>query len=482
MRRGPLAESYPGAVALVVFSLVPYLGLTVAVLPLSKIIPASVGISRSSLVLTASMSAAAYAVGTLLAAQLAVHFPPRRLLVGYEVCFFVASVLAAWAPSAGVFIAAFIAQGLLTSLMLVAALPPLVTSWPTSRMPTTAGILNLCIFGAVAIGPTLGALQAAANGWRVLFGCVAAVAGLALLFSILTFRDDPPQAPDAPWDFVALALGITGCGAAFFGAGTLQARMKAEPQSVGPLIVGIALVTLLVVYEYRLSHPLVPVKALATSVPVAGLVAAFAASAAAIGAMELLLTVLRTASTPTKTALIFIPEFVAAVAVAGLFAALFRTRFIPLLTAGGMVMVVASAALLVATLPATGPALAAVTGVLGLGVAAAVSPAIFLAGLSLRAYLLQRVLALVELLRAVTAFLVAPILVFLAGTIGSDPRSGAEGGVWICLALAVIGLVGGSVFYLTGRPRLEKPDLERWQKGGDTAWDSPPLFSAVRRR
>ncbi|MFU8875727.1 MFS transporter [Micromonospora sp. SL4-19] len=283
------------------------------------------------------------------------------------------------------FITAFIAQGLLTSLMLIAALPPLVTSWPATKMPISAGILNLCIFGAVAVGPTIGALQAAAGSWRLLFWGVAAVAGVALLFSVLTFPDTPPQDPSTPWDIVALGLGITGCGAAFYGAGALQAGMSADARSLVPLIVGVALIVFLVVYEYRLPNPLVPVKALTTSVPLAGLFAALAASAAAFGAMVLLLGVLRTVGKPITTALVFLPEFIAAIAVAGLFAALFRTRFTPLLTAGGLLMVVASAALLVVALPAIGPALAGATGLIGLGVAAAVSPALFLVGLSLRA-------------------------------------------------------------------------------------------------
>jgi hypothetical protein len=182
------------------------------------------------------------------------------------------------------------------------------------------------------------------------------------------------------------------------------------------------------------------------------------------------------------TALIFIPEFIAAIAVAGLFAALFQTRFTPLLSAGGIVMVLASAALLAVALPAVGPALAAVTGLLGLGVAAAVAPALFLAALSLPTRQLQRVFALIELLRAVTAFLTAPILVFLAGTLGAGRMSGTKDAVWICVAIATVGLAGASALYLSGRPRLETPDLQRWQGLGEPAWESPPMLSALPRR
>jgi len=45
---------------------------------------------------------------------------------------------------------------------------------------------------------------------------------------------------------------------------------------------------------------------------------------------------------------------------------------------------------------------------MGLGVGALVSPALYVVGFSLRSSEIQRVFALVELVRGVTAFLVAP--------------------------------------------------------------------------
>ncbi|WP_213450387.1 MFS transporter [Rhizomonospora bruguierae] len=479
MRRGPLAESYPGAVALVVCSLVPYLILVVAILPLGPAISASLGVPLSILQVAVSLSAGAYAVGTVLAIQFASRFPPRRLLVGYEAAFVTASVLAAWAPNAPVFAAAFIVQGLLTSLMLIAAVPPLVTAWPAAKMPISAGILNLCIFGAVAAGPSLGALQAAVGHWRALFWGVAAIAGAAFLLSVLTFRDEPAQDRSAPWDVVALGVAFVGCVSAFFGAGVLQARMTASPLALVPLVVGVALIVFLVIYEYRLPNPLIPVKALATSVPVAGIFVALAASAAAFGVMGLLLSFLHRASTPTAAALIFLPEFVAAGAVAVLFGALLRTRYLPVLAGIGVLLIVVAALLVVITLPGTGTTLAVATGLVGLGVGASVSPALFIAGLSLRSRLLQRVFALIELLRGVTAFLVSPILAFVAGSLGQE--SGIEVGILVCLGLAAAGFLGGSFLYLSGRPRLEAPDLERWHESAEPAWESPPLFSALRR-
>jgi hypothetical protein len=145
-----------------------------------------------------------------------------------------------------------------------------------------------------------------------------------------------------------------------------------------------------------------------------------------------------------------------------------------------LVMVAGSAALLLVVLPGHGPLLAVVAGLLGLGVAASVSPALFMAGFSLKSRLLQRVFAMIELMRAVTAFLVAPILVFLAEVIGPNRSAGTEDAVGVCLAIALVGFLGGSALYLSGRPRLETPDLDRWQGGDEPAWSSPPLGDAIR--
>lgn len=480
--RGPLADSYPAAVALVVCALVPFLMLSAAVFPLIPLISKSLGLSKPVLDATIGLSDAAYAFGTVLAVQFAVHLPARRMLLGYVTAFVVAAVLAAWAPNGPVFVAAFIIEGLCTSLMLIAAVPPLVIGWPTAKMPWTGLIMNLCIFGAVALGPTIGGLQAASGTWRPLFWSVAGVGVLALLLSLLTYEDAPAQDRSAPWDIVAVALAGCGCGAAFFGAAKLQSG-GVETSSLGPLLAGVGMIVALVIYQYRSRRPLMPVRQLTTTFPVCGILAAMCASAAAFGLMELILTALQGRSSPGHTALLFLPEFGAAVLTAALFGALFRTRFIPLLAIGGLVMLTAAAALLAGLNPEGADAdvlVAASSGLIGLGVGASVSPALFITGFSLRSTQIQRVFALVELLRGVTAFLVAPVLLFLATAVGTSPIAGIRISVWICLGIAAGGALLVMILFVLGGGRLPRPDLERWA-GGEPAWTSPPVLARLRR-
>lgn len=479
-RRGPLASSYAAAVALVICSLVPFLMLTGAVFPLLPLLSRDLGMSQSMLTLATGLSDGAYAFGTVLAVQFAVHLPARRMLLVYVSTFVVAAVLAAWAPTGTVFFVAFIVEGLCTSLMLIAAAPPLVIGWPVAKMPVTAFVMNLCVFGAVAIGPTVGGLQASAGQWRPLFWGVAGIAVLALVFALLTFEDDRPQDRSAPWDIVAVALAGGGCAAAFYGASQLQ-NSGPGPSSLAPLIAGVVMVAALLVHQYRARHPLMPVRQLATTFPVYGILIAMTASASAIGLMELVLTVLQRKSSPAAIALQFLPEFGAAVVTAGLFALLFRTRFTPVLAVGGLVMVAAAAALLTGLADGGGALVAAGSGLIGLGVGASVSPALFITGFSLRSAQIQRVFAFLELIRGVTAFLVAPVLLYLATVIGGSMAAGTEAAIWISLAIAAAGIVAALAIFILGAERLQTPDLEIWTHG-EPAWESTPLLARLHSK
>ena len=106
---------------------------------------------------------AGYAVGTVLAVQFAQLLPQRRMMVLYAALLVIGSVLAAAAQNPAMFIAGHVLQGLCTSLLLIAAVPPLAIGFGLPRIRSTAVIMNVCIFGAVALGPTIGGIQASAH-------------------------------------------------------------------------------------------------------------------------------------------------------------------------------------------------------------------------------------------------------------------------------------------------------------------------------
>ena len=479
---GPLAGRYAASATMVVLFLVPYLGLSAALLPLAPIISAQLHMSPQTFGLALGLANAGYAVGTVLAVQLAQLLPQRRLLVVYASGLVIGSVLAAAATGPAMFIAGHILQGLCTSMLLIAAAPPLFLGYPAAKLRWTAVIFNICIFGAVAAGPLIGGAQASFHAWRPLFWIVAGIAALGLLMSLLTFQDAPPADRSAPRDGLAIGLAATGSVAAFWGTSELLTHRFLDPVAIIPLLVGLALITILWVYQYRAPRPLLTVRALASTIPVTGIIVAVCAAAAATSAIGLTATILTPHHTPLHVGALFIPELIAAVVTAAAFGVVFRTRYIHYFALTGLAFLAAGIAVLRITIPPTSALALVGTGLVGVGIGASVTPALFLAGFSLRSASIQRVFAILELLRAVAAFMIVPILLHFATTLTGLATPAMNIALWICFGLSVGAAIVGIALYLLGRvrPLPPAPALDRWMLGQEPAWDSPPLLAGLR--
>src|SRR5271154_4860913 len=481
MRQGPVAGRYPAVAAMVLFALVPYLALSAALEPLTPIIARDLHTSLQTMSLGSGLANAGYAIGTVLAVQFAQHLPQRRMLIVYATLLVIGSMLAAAAQDPGMYIAGHVLQGLCTSLLLISAVPPLAIGYPASKLRTTAMIMNLCIFGAVALGPAIGGLQAQSDSWRPLFWIVAVIAAIALILSLLTFDDAPPADPDSPRDLPAIALATVGCVAAFVGASQLLTHPFVGATTLVPLLGGLALIVTLVVYEYRAKQPLLTIRALLTStMPVAGVTVALFAAAASVSATSLTAAVLLKHYDPLHVGLLYLPEVAGAVITAVLLGVVFRHRAIHYLPLAGMIFLAAGIAVFAVQMPPSEATTLIGSGLTGIGLGATVAPALFVAGFSLESANLQRVFAIVELLRAVAAFMIAPIFAHFAATVGGGLDAGTGTALWIGLGLALGGAVIGMAIYALGGARPQTPDIERFVAGEAPAWYSPPLLARVR--
>jgi MFS family permease len=483
MRQGWLAGRYPAAAAMVIFALVPYLGLSAALEPLTPIIGRQLHMSAQTMSLGLGMANAGYAVGTVLAVQFAQLLPQRRMMVLYAVLLVIGSTLAAAAQNPAMFIAGHVLQGLCTSLLLIAAVPPLALGFGLDKFRWTAMIMNVCIFGAVALGPVIGGIQASAHGWRPLFWIVTGISLAALLLSLLTFEDAPPADPEAPRDPVAIGLAASGCVAAFYGASELLTHRFLGPQTLLPLIVGLVLILALVVNQYRSRRPLLTIRTMLTStIPVAGIVLALSAAAASVSATVLTAAQLASRYTPLHLGLLYLPELGGALITAVALGMVLKTRQLHYLPLVGMAFLAAGIAVFRVQVPSTEALTLIGSGLTGIGLGAAVAPALFVAGFSLAAASLQRVFAIVELFRAVAAFMIAPVFVHLAVTVGGNARAGTGIALWIGFGLAIAGALAAVGLYALGRARPQAPDLERFMDGEGPAWYSPPLLAGLRER
>jgi MFS family permease len=468
---------------MVIFALVPYLALSAALQPLTPIIAHDLHMSLQTMSLATGMANAGYAVGTVLAVALAQHLPQRRMMVVYAGLLVLGSILTAAAPNPGMFIAGHVLQGLCTSLLLIAAVPPLALGFGTSKLRETAMIMNLCIFGAVALGPTIGGIQANAHGWRPLFFVVAAISVAALVLSVLTFEDAPPADRSAPWGLAAIGLAAAGSAAAFYGASELLTHRFLDAGTIGPLLGGLALIVVLVVYQSSATRPLLTIRSMVRStMPVAGILVALFAAAASVSASALTASLLAGRYDALHVGLLYLPELAGAVLTAFALGVVIDKRSMHYLPLVGMAFLAVGIAVFRIKLPPTQGLTLVGSGLTGIGLGATVAPALFVAGFSLRAANLQRVFAIVELFRAVAAFMIAPVFAHFAVTVGGNPRAGTGIALWIGLGLAIGGAVIAVLLYAMGGARPQTPDLERFMAGEAPAWYSPPLLASIRKR
>jgi MFS family permease len=476
--RGPLAGSYLAAVGMVICALTPFLVLTSSIPPLQGMIGRDVGLGAPGLEMSAGMADAAYCFGTILAVQLVTRLPGRRLLIIYAGLFTIASIATAAAASPEVFFAGRILQGLSTSLMLITAAPALILGWPVSKLRSTAVVMNMGIFGAVAIGPVIGGAFAGLGDWRPLFWVAAGVGAIAFALVLLTFVDQPPADREVEFDFESLGLASVGCTAAFFGASSLTNHAFTDAIVLIPIAVGASCLVGLIAHQTLVKDPLMPIKQLGHTIPLAAIALAMTAGAGSVALVGLLQLTIESRGLSSA---LFWPELGGAVLMAALFGYAFFSRYVPMIAYGGLVVLAGSGLLLTGMATGSTALLAVGIGLIGVGVGASVAPGLFVAGFSLPSKQLPRIFALVELLRGVAAFLTAPLIIHLATTTGGSAAAGIENGVWAATGLLALGAVAVLGLVLAGGVRFRKPRIESWMAGEGVAIDSAPLFAALRR-
>jgi MFS family permease len=467
----PLNARYGWIVAVALLALAPNIVLTTAFPLLQKPLAAQLHMSKLFTQEAEGLSNAGYAFGAVLGAFLTQRFRQRPLFINIQALFVAAAVVAtlAWNPPA--FMAARITQGFATGLMLVVALPPLITRYGVERLPRTAAAVNIGLFGAVTLGPVLAGLLAA-QSWRTTFAVVAAAGVAGLVIAVLAVPDidafDRDRRPDPP----AFMLALTATVLAFFATSQLVARDFTAAIVLAPLIAGIAALVVLVVEQFRKEDPLMPARALSTSLPVIGTITAMIAGAAFVTVVELTTTNLLQArhETPLRVGLLFAPAIVGVAIAAIVFAHLFATKYLPMLVLAGMLLLIGGGAIDAAS--TTNTAVASAAFLLGAGAGATVSPGLFLAGMGVPSSQVGRAFALVELLRSEAAYLVGPVLLYVAMAQPQLP-SGLRLATWITVIGTAVGLVAMVGLFVASGARLHAPDLEAWLDRGEQALESP---------
>ncbi len=483
----PFEERYDVSLAVAIVALVPFIVVSTAYAMFSRQIQADLHVSRTGTEIVAGLSTAGYAFGALLAGDLVQRLRQRRMFLACEALFVFGCIASAAGHGIVTYGMGRVVQGFATGLLLVAALPPVIQRFPPEKLPITVVWINIGFFGAVCIGPLLGGAIAAGHDWRWFFAGLGGIAAVNLLAALLTLPKKPPMNPDMRFDAAAIMFALAGVALPFWASGELASHGFASPWFAVPMGVGLVCFIALLLVEYNQAEPVSPVKLMWTTPSVVGTLAAMIGGGVFVTFIELAermhMEVVH--RTPLATGLLLWPLAAGVCFTAAALGALLRTRFLPLLVLFGMCCLIGGGALLLLLGPAGSRAnTLAAAGLLGLGAGATVSPGLYLAGFPLASRIIGRVFALVELVRSLADYIMAPVLGRIAEA-GSFQKPldwpGVREATWIALWITIAFTVIGTAMWIAGGMGLPVPDLRAWIKDNRRAIEPTPLLARLRR-
>lgn len=484
----PLESRYGVMLTIAILALAPFIIVTSAYVLFRNQVDADLHSGRSGLEVIAGMSTAGYAFGALLGGDLVQRFRQRWLFLICETLFIVGCVLSATAGGVTMYGSGRVLSGLATGLLLVIALPPVIQNFPADRLPITVVVVNIGFFGAICVGPLLGGVVAAGHAWRWFYGALAALGTIGLLLALVTLPDKEPPDPDLKFDPWVFPLGFAAVVLPFWASSELSGHGFASFRFTVPLSLGLACFVALLLTQYHQKEPLSPVKPMWTTLSVVGTLVAMVAGGVFVTFLELAeqFQIMVAHRSPLATGLLFWPLVLGVLITAVLLGVLLRTRFLPLLVLGGMMCLIAGGALVLGFGPdgSRAEALAA-AGLLGLGAGATVSPGLYLAAFPLASKMIGRIFALIELVRSLADYILAPVILQVAQS-GSGGKTlnaaGIHEATFITVLVTIALTVFGTILYLAGAPGLPRPDLEKWLGDGEPALASPALGALFRPR
>jgi len=225
------------------------------------------------------MATALLAVGSL-----ADDFGRRRVLVWSAGLLALASVVAAVAPSIGVFVAARVMQGVAGAGVSAASLAAIGHAFPDGPERTHAtGVWGAAVGGGIALGPILGAVLVAPLGWRSGYW-LQAIAAAALVPAASRIAESRAATP-RPVDLSGVAT--LGTGMAALTAGLVEGRSSwTSATTVGLLAAGVLLLTVFAFVELRRRAPMVDLRLVREPLFVASLTGALFTGVAIVGLMS----------------------------------------------------------------------------------------------------------------------------------------------------------------------------------------------------
>ena len=212
-------------------------------------------VSFATMSWTLSAYTIALAAALVPSGRMADRFGRRRVFLIGLIAFTLASVLCAFAPTAGLLVTFRVVQALGAAALVPASLALVLSVFPPARVPVAVAVWGAIAALAAAVGPTAGALLVDAWDWRAVFlanvpvGIIALALGLRLLPESREATRD--RFPD-PRGIVLLAGALT-----LLALGIVQGNRWAwdSARTVGVLVAGLLVLGWFVRRTLAVPHP-----------------------------------------------------------------------------------------------------------------------------------------------------------------------------------------------------------------------------------
>jgi EmrB/QacA subfamily drug resistance transporter len=216
------------------------------------------GASLSTLQWTVNAYTLAFAAGITTAAALGDRFGRRRILIVGLLLFSAASAMCALAPSVETLIGARVLQGAAAAMIMPISLTVLTSAFPPERRGAVVGIWGGVAGLAVASGPFIGGALTEVLSWHWVFWVNVPI-GIAVA-ALSVFRLSESFGAPTRLDLAAVALVSGGAIGIVLGLVDAGNQGWTNPETIGTLGLGLALMAGFVVWELRAQEPMLPMR------------------------------------------------------------------------------------------------------------------------------------------------------------------------------------------------------------------------------
>jgi EmrB/QacA subfamily drug resistance transporter len=368
-----------------------------------------------------------------LAGWMSERFGAKRIWLVSVTLFGLGSALCGLAGSADALILFRVLQGLGGGMIMPVAMTVLAQTAGPQRIGRVMSVAGVPTLLGPILGPVIGGLIVDSTTWRWIFYVNVPVAILALFLAARFLPSDTTRADAGRLDWVGLGLISPGLAGIVFGLSEVESHGGiTHPVAIGPMLAGVLLVALFVVHSLRHERPLIDIGLFRSRSFSAAAATTFALGGALFGTMLVLPLYYQVArgESALVAGLLLAPQGLGA-ALSLSYAGRLADR-----VGGGQVALVGCAIMTLATLPLVGVGagtsvvlLACLLFVRGIGLGAAMMPAISAAYARLESAQVPRATSAVNTLQRVGGSIGTALLaVVLQGEIRSAVGAGSSSG------------------------------------------------------